>query len=105
MSNKSYAGTLVLVRSSKDKATAQKQTKMDAFFKGKDSKSAKKDEETACPPLKVTFGLSTLSKDDGEIAAEVIQEGRTITVEFESFFVVATYVPNSGEKLQRLGML
>ncbi|EKX53575.1 apurinic/apyrimidinic endonuclease family member in base excision repair [Guillardia theta CCMP2712] len=102
LSNKSYAGTLVLVRSSKDKATAQKQTKMDSFFKGKDSKSAKKDEETACPPLKVTFGLSTLSKDDGEIAAEVIQEGRTITVEFESFFVVATYVPNSGEKLQRL---
>eukprot|EP00960_Hanusia_phi_P055128 762881-Hanusia_phi.AAC.3 len=101
--NKSYSGTLVLVRSSKDKATTQKQTKMDAFLKGKDAKATKTEGETACPPLKVTFGLSTLTKEDGEIAAEVVQEGRTITIEFESFCVVATYVPNSGEKLQRLG--
>jgi len=100
--NKSYSGTLVLVRSSKDKATTQKQTKMDAFLKGKDAKATKTEGETACPPLKVTFGLSTLTKEDGEIAAEVVQEGRTITIEFESFCVVATYVPNSGEKLQRL---
>ena len=30
------------------------------------------------------------------------QEGRTITTEFPHFFIVATYVPNSGDKLQRL---
>ena len=30
------------------------------------------------------------------------QEGRTITLEYPDFWVVATYVPNSGDKLQRL---
>jgi hypothetical protein len=30
------------------------------------------------------------------------QEGRTITTEYPDFFIVATYVPNSGDKLQRL---
>ena len=29
-------------------------------------------------------------------------EGRTITVELDSFFLVACYVPNSGEGLVRL---
>jgi exonuclease III len=33
---------------------------------------------------------------------QVLLEGRTITVEYEGFYVVATYVPNSGDKLQRL---
>ena len=30
------------------------------------------------------------------------QEGRTITLEFEKFYLVSAYVPNSGMKLQRL---
>ena len=29
-------------------------------------------------------------------------EGRTITAEFEKYFVVVTYVPNAGQKLERL---
>lgn len=33
---------------------------------------------------------------------QVLLEGRTITVEYEGFYIVATYVPNSGDKLQRL---
>ena len=31
-----------------------------------------------------------------------MQEGRSITVEFEKFILVAAYVPNSGEMLNRL---
>jgi len=53
--------------------------------------------------------LSSFSKDDrvlsirfgtGESQADA--EGRSITIEYESFFVVNLYVPNSGQKLQRL---
>jgi exodeoxyribonuclease III len=30
------------------------------------------------------------------------EEGRSITVEYESFYLVAVYVPNAGEGLKRL---
>ena len=44
-------------------------------------------------PLDVTFDLGIPKHD---------QEGRTITAEFEKFILVACYVPNSGQKLNRL---
>ncbi|XP_077292592.1 recombination repair protein 1 isoform X2 [Arctopsyche grandis] len=43
-------------------------------------------------PLKVEYGLSE----------DFDEEGRMITVEYESFFVVCTYVPNSGRGLVTL---
>ena len=43
--------------------------------------------------LNVTFDL-----EDPKLNGE----GRTITIEFDSFFLVACYVPNSGQDLQRL---
>ena len=42
-------------------------------------------------PLKVIHDLG-ISKHD--------QEGRTITLEFDKFFLVACYVPNAGQKLE-----
>jgi hypothetical protein len=42
-------------------------------------------------PLKVIHDLG-ISKHD--------QEGRTITLEFEKFFLVCCYVPNAGQKLE-----
>jgi exonuclease III len=44
-------------------------------------------------PLSVTFGLGIEEHD---------QEGRIITAEYEKFFLVNTYVPNSGSELARL---
>eukprot|EP01080_Neovahlkampfia_damariscottae_P009802 gene9802-2127_t len=44
-------------------------------------------------PVKVTFGMGIEKHDD---------EGRLITVEYEKFFLVCTYVPNAGQKLERL---
>jgi len=44
-------------------------------------------------PLKVTYGLQGEKYDD---------EGRIITLEFPSFYLVGVYVPNSGEGLKRL---
>lgn len=30
------------------------------------------------------------------------QEGRVITLEFEKFFLISSYIPNAGQKLDRL---
>ena len=47
-------------------------------------------------PLNVIFGL----KDkDGK---EIDEEGRVITLEFEKFFLLHVYTPNSGADLERL---
>ena len=44
-------------------------------------------------PLSVHYGLAN---------GEYDEEGRVITLEFPSFFLVGAYVPNSGEELKRL---
>jgi exodeoxyribonuclease III len=44
-------------------------------------------------PIGVSYGIE----------AEKNEEGRVITLEFEDFFIVNVYVPNSGEELKRLG--
>ncbi len=48
---------------------------------------------TKIKPLSVVYGI-----DD----AEYDQEGRTITLEFDDFFLVTCYVPNSKRELERL---
>jgi len=48
---------------------------------------------TRIPPLKVTAGIGIADHD---------QEGRVITAEFEDFYLVNVYVPNSGSELLRL---
>lgn len=44
-------------------------------------------------PISFTEGIGIKKHDD---------EGRTVTAEFSYFFVVATYIPNAGQKLERL---
>lgn len=44
-------------------------------------------------PLNVTYGLGIEEHD---------QEGRVITAEYESFYLIVVYTPNSQNKLQRL---
>lgn len=44
-------------------------------------------------PLNVTYGIGITEHD---------AEGRVITLEFDKYFFVVTYIPNSGEKLKRL---
>lgn len=48
---------------------------------------------TKIAPLSVTFDMNMEEHD---------QEGRVITAEFERFYLVTVYVPNSGEGLKRL---
>ena len=45
-------------------------------------------------PLNVHYGLGASGAHN--------EEGRTITCEFDSFYLVNSYVPNSGMKLERL---
>ena len=42
-------------------------------------------------PLNITYGLDTIDN-----------EGRVITIEFKSFYLVHVYTPNAGEELKRL---
>ena len=44
-------------------------------------------------PLKVTYGMGIEEHD---------HEGRVITLEFETFFLITVYVPNSQDELRRL---
>ena len=44
-------------------------------------------------PLSVTLGIGIEEHDN---------EGRTVTAEFENFYVVNSYIPNSGQGLKRL---
>lgn len=44
-------------------------------------------------PIDVSYGIGAKEHDD---------EGRVLTAEFDQFFVVTTYVPNSGRELVRL---
>jgi exodeoxyribonuclease-3 len=48
---------------------------------------------TKIHPTNVTYGLLNGKYDD---------EGRVITLEFPSFYLIGAYVPNSGEELKRL---
>ena len=48
---------------------------------------------TKTPPLSVTYGIGVEDHD---------REGRVITAEFEKFFLVNVYVPNSKRELTRL---
>lgn len=45
------------------------------------------------PPLYVKYGLGILDHDS---------EGRLVTTEFDSFYLISGYVPNSGDGLKRL---
>ena len=48
---------------------------------------------TKIDPIDVKFGINIPEHDT---------EGRVITAEYEKFYLVASYVPNSGRKLVRL---
>lgn len=48
---------------------------------------------TRIQPLQHSYGIGVEEHD---------QEGRVVTLEFEDYFLVNTYVPNSGQELKRL---
>lgn len=63
---------------------------------------------TKIPPIKVTNGFSHKVMldipDMRDVYGDPTKEGRIITAEFERFFVVTVYTPNSKEDLSRLSL-
>ncbi|MBQ6322686.1 MAG: exodeoxyribonuclease III [Lachnospiraceae bacterium] len=59
---------------------------------------------TRVHPLSVRYGigLSARLKEASEEAEQMDREGRVITLEFEDFYFVTVYTPNSGDGLKRL---
>ena len=95
VARKGYAGTAVFVRR---RGSTKKQSTMDSFL-GKKNKPATK--ESTPPPIdakylmpeRVTYKIGKPEHD---------QEGRVITLDFPLFSMTNVYVPNSGQKLDRL---
>ena len=93
---KGYAGVAMFVRT---KTKKKKQQSLTAMFGGK-SKSGKGTDSAkkSATVLNVTYGLGEKYESD----AIATKEGRVVTVELPSLYVVNAYVPNSGQKLDRL---
>ena len=99
LEKKGYSGTAMFIRRGAGEDKGKKQSKSGDFFASSANDSATIDSKTKgddpfpFPPINVKTELG-LPKHDGE--------GRTIIAEFPSFFLTNVYVPNSGQKLERL---
>jgi len=105
---KGYSGTAIFVkkRGSAAKESGKKQATLDNFFGDKKSKKkneGKKDESadrvfddefaTNLVPTEVSYKMGVDAHD---------QEGRLVIADFPLFSIINCYVPNSGQKLERL---
>jgi len=93
---KGYSGVAVLVRSNDPGNPKQKSVK--EFFSNKSNGAKTEAGDAGISPINVLYGLGKENEKD-LIASN---EGRVITVELDSFFIINTYVPNSGQNLERL---
>lgn len=62
---------------------------------------------TKIPPINVSYGFSPTLQDIPEmrdIYGDLTKEGRLLTAEFQNFFVVTAYTPNSKDDLSRLAL-
>ncbi|KAL9179332.1 hypothetical protein ACHAXT_008622 [Thalassiosira profunda] len=103
LEKKGYSGVAMLIRNRGKKGGdgKKKQATLGAFFGGKSDGTTKGDNVPTgdvpvanLVPVKVETELS-LPAHDGE--------GRVVTAEFPLFSLTGVYVPNSGQKLDRLG--
>ena len=110
---KGYAGTCVFVKRQKGKKDedddgneqdTKKQTKLNNFFiktKKTEEKIGKASEKSPTGDIDVKDLIPSKVSMEMEIK-EHDQEGRIITVEYPHFTLTNLYVPNSGQKLERL---
>ena len=112
---KGYSGVVCILRHARQSSggNTKKQASISSYFGAGASPDAKakatgggnnvssSGDDGGSPAFKlldVTFGLG----EDNSQAREYNNEGRVVTAEFDSLFVVSAYVPNSGEGLKRL---
>jgi len=90
---KGYSGVVALCKATEKKAAGEKQqVSLDAMLGG--AKSPAKSNRYAGPKL--------LSISEGLGSRGYTDEGRSLTLEYDNFYVVTAYVPNSGQDLKRL---
>lgn len=91
VAKKGYSGVVVMCKAARNGTSGSTQGTLDAMFGG----GAKDEEATYDGPklLEIREGLGARGYTD---------EGRTMTLEFEGFYLVTAYVPNSGQDLKRL---
>lgn len=95
---KGYSGTAVFIRNRSASKKKGKQTSMDAFLKPASKTSS--DEEAAIPVDLKYLIPDAVSMEMGVEKHD--KEGRIIVVDFPLFTALNVYVPNSGQKLERL---
>lgn len=76
-------------------------TLMSMWKKGSDEKP-EPDGNKDAGSHSVLTNICKISYDFEDVGKKFSGEGRTITIEFDHFMLVACYVPNSGQELARL---
>ena len=110
---KGYAGVCVLAKSECEDANARtikkeggkspmKQTSIKDMFDGARARRRRKRQSLRTTPHRRYDGPRLLKVTEGLLDGKHLSEGRAITLEYESFNALLTYVPNSGQKLDRL---
>eukprot|EP00956_Cyclotella_meneghiniana_P008456 scaffold11400_cov65-Cyclotella_meneghiniana.AAC.5 len=101
---KGYSGTAMFIKTYGGEKKGKKQATLGEFFGAKDGKSdASAIGEGKLPNADIAISNLqpvTVTKELGFPAHD--GEGRTITAEFPLFYLTNVYVPNSGQKLERL---
>jgi len=106
---KGYAGVCVLAKSECEEAikkeggkSPMKQTSIKDMFGGGASEKKKEAPTPTNNAARGYDGPRLLKVTEGLLDGKHLSEGRAITLEYESFNALFTYVPNSGQKLDRL---
>lgn len=85
-----------------DNTKGKKQAKLSNFFAASKPKKEEAEAVSESAPAsseKKVVELKSVSYDFENIKKQFDGEGRTITLEFDKFYLVACYVPNSGSCL------
>jgi exodeoxyribonuclease-3 len=96
---KGYSGTAVFVKR-RGAASNSKRKTINTFFQSKSSKTSAKAEKAVGDDNYEAIALQNVSYGMGK--PEHDAEGRMITVDFAGLSLATVYVPNSGQKLERL---
>jgi exodeoxyribonuclease III len=100
---KGYSGTAVFVkRRGGSTKNGSKQTKIGSFFAKSSDPKKREDKAEPKKSMPVSAEILTPSSVSYELGKEIDNEGRTIVLDFPWATVVNVYVPNSGQKLERL---
>jgi exonuclease III len=102
---KGYSGVAILARAPIDSSKSKPQGTLLGFVnRAPDAPTPSAADPGHVKLLSVKEGMCDFKSLDGSAcyASEYTDEGRVLTLEFDAFNLVLTYVPNSGQKLERL---